>query len=63
MRSEVSMAMIIRIDTFRDAQPCCLVAFYYVSSENIACIIRAAVVPKIVTMPAVNAGICAYLGR
>jgi len=57
------VAVIIRIDTFRDEQPCCLVAFYYVSRENIACTIRAAVVPKIVTTPAANAGICAYLGR
>ena len=63
MRSEVSMAMLMKIDTFRDAQPCCLVEFHYVSRENIACIIRAAVVSKIVTTPTVNAGIYAYQGR
>jgi len=57
------MSVIIKIDNFRDAQPCCLVEFYYVSSENIACTMRAAVVPKIVTTPTVNAEIYAYQGR
>jgi hypothetical protein len=59
MRSEVSMTAIMKIDIFRDPQPCCLVEFYYVSRENIACTIRAAIVSKILTTPTVNAGIYA----
>jgi hypothetical protein len=63
MRSEVSMEVIMKIDTFRDAQPCCLVEFYYVSRENIVCTIMAAIVSKIFTTPTINAGNYAYQGR
>jgi hypothetical protein len=58
MGSDLSMAVIMKIDTFRDAQPCCLVEFHYVLRENIACIVREAVVSsKVATTPTVNAGI------
>jgi hypothetical protein len=63
VRSEVSMVVIMKIDTFRDAQSCCLVEFYYVSRKDIACTIRAAVISTIVKTPTVNGGIYAYQGR